>query len=364
MYHQRKHLGALQKYPVMHSMARNPISELDDLPTPPSIYDALEDDEASFLPDDDERETTGRPSTRAERGGLFDPGQWLESQGGLSGDLAAACLAFGRLDARLGIAGEGMRLRLALQEVADLGWLSGARIGVERLSLFIALRVGAGDDAALLAQYAWSVRRLTGQGKLEGNGGWPARLAAFLGFEGDAILDLAETMVGTEALHPITQAAFLFHAWKMAGAERNARDIEGGVTAARLAGEKLGRGALFLPLALGSGTALRGQGSVMARLAAFYRGAEQASLSALMMIDRMADWEQRAQDVLKDCSGRTPGELVRVFARWPMVSAPMAEAHVGASRAAVQRNLDLLTARGVIREITGQGRYRIWTAAL
>jgi Fe2+ or Zn2+ uptake regulation protein len=42
----------------------------------------------------------------------------------------------------------------------------------------------------------------------------------------------------------------------------------------------------------------------------------------------------------------------------------MAEAHVGASRAAVQRNLDLMAARGVIREITGQGRYRIWTAAL
>jgi hypothetical protein len=83
-----------------------------------------------------------------------------------------------------------------------------------------------------------------------------------------------------------------------------------------------------------------------------------------MLIDRMADWEQRSVMVLKDCSGRTPGELVQVFARWPMVSAPMAEVQTGASRAAVQRNLDLMTARGVIREITGQGRYRIWTAAL
>jgi hypothetical protein len=177
------------------------------------------------------------------------------------------------------------------------------------------------------------------------------------------VLDLAETMTGTEALHPITQAAFLFHAWEMAGAERGARDIEGGVTAARLAGEKLGRGALFLPLALGSGTALRGQGSVLARLAAFYRGCEQASLSALMMIERIADWEERAEEALKDCSGRTPGELVQVFARWPMASAPMAEAHVGASRVAVQRNLDMMVARGVIREIIGQGRNRIWTPA-
>lgn len=348
----------------MRIMTRKPSSYLEEFSSLPSLYDDQESEEAWFLPDGASDDAVTSHGPRVERGDLFDPEAWLAAQGTLSGDLASTCLAFGRLDARLASAGEGMRLRLALHEVADLGWLSGVRIGVERLSLFIALRIGAGDDAALLWQFGWGVRRLTGQGKLEGQGGWPASLAAFLGFEGDAVLDLAETMVGTEALHPITQAAFLFHAWRMAGAERNARDIEGGVTAARLAGEKLGRGALFLPLALGSGTALRGQGSVIARLAAFYRGAEQASLSALMMIERMADWEQRAQEVLKECSGRTPGELVQVFSRWPMVSAPMAEAHVGASRAAVQRNLDLMTARGVIREITGQGRYRIWTAAL
>ncbi|MBD1206185.1 MAG: hypothetical protein H9533_18890 [Rhodobacteraceae bacterium] len=348
----------------MHSMGRKGSPYLDELSTPPSLYDALEDEEAWFLPDDSDRMATRQPGPRAERDRLFDPAEWLSAQGTLSGDLAAACLAFGRLDARLATAGEGMRLRLALQEVADLGWLTGSRIGVERLSLFIALRIGAGDEAAMLGQFAWGVRRLTGSGKVDGQGEWAAGLAAFLGFEGEAVLDLAETLMGTEALHPITLAAFLFHAWKMAGAERSARDIEGGVTAARLAGEKLGRGALFLPLALGSGTALRGQGTVLARLAAFYRGAEQASLSALMMIERMADWEERASEALEDCSGRTPGELVQVFARWPMVSAPMAEAQVGASRAAVQRNLDLMTARGVIREITGQGRYRIWTAAL
>lgn len=345
-------------------MALEPFFALDEFLTPPSIYDALEDDEASLLLDADAIEALRPPGPRAARGSLFDPGQWLDAQGSLSGDLAAACLAFGRLDAKLASVGDGMRLRLALQEVAALGWLSGARIDVERLSLFIALRIGAGDDAALLGQFAWGVRRLSGQGKLEGQGGSAASLAAFLGFEGDAVVDLGETMVGTEALHPITQAAFLFHAWKMAGAERSTRDIEGGVTAARLAGEKLGRGALFLPLALGSGTALRGQGTVLARLTAFYRGSEQASLSALMMIDRMVDWEKRTREALKDCSGRTPGELVQLFVRWPMVSAPMAEAHVGASRSAVQRNLDLMTACGVVREITGQGRYRIWTAAL
>ena len=237
----------------MHIMVRQPPSYLDELSDLPSLYDDQESEEAWFLPDDAAEEAVPTQRPRVGRGDLFDPEAWLAAQGTLSSDLASACLAFGRLDARLASAGEGMRLRLALQEVADLGWFAGSRIGVERLSLFFALRVGAGDDAALLGQFSWGVRRLIGPGMVEGQGGWVSSLATFLGFGGEAVLDLAETMDGTEALHPVTQAAFLFHAWKMAGAERGARDIEGGVLAARLAGEKLGRGALFLPLALASG---------------------------------------------------------------------------------------------------------------
>ena len=209
------------------------------------------------------------------------------------------------------------------------------------------------------------MRRLTGTLPVLAHGAvGQDSLGAFLGFEGDAVLDLAATLHGTEMLHPLTQAAFPFHAWKMAGAERAAKEIEGGVMAARHAGARLARGALFLPLALGSGTALRGQGSVEARLAAFFRGAEQATLSALMLLDRVTQWESRATTDLSDRSGRTPGELVSVFAHWPLVSAPMAEAQTGASRAAVQRNMDMMAACGPIREITGQGRYRIWSAAL
>jgi Fe2+ or Zn2+ uptake regulation protein len=40
----------------------------------------------------------------------------------------------------------------------------------------------------------------------------------------------------------------------------------------------------------------------------------------------------------------------------------MAEALTGASRAAVQRNLAWMETRGLIREVTGQGRYRMWCA--
>jgi DNA-binding IclR family transcriptional regulator len=41
----------------------------------------------------------------------------------------------------------------------------------------------------------------------------------------------------------------------------------------------------------------------------------------------------------------------------------MAEAMTKVSRAAVQRNLACMEACGLIREVTGQGRYRMWRAA-
>ena len=45
---------------------------------------------------------------------------------------------------------------------------------------------------------------------------------------------------------------------------------------------------------------------------------------------------------------------------WPLVSAPMAEALTSSSRAAIQRNLSWMEAQGLVRELTGQGRYRMW----
>ena len=63
-------------------------------------------------------------------------------------------------------------------------------------------------------------------------------------------------------------------------------------------------------------------------------------------------------------SGRTPPALRAALTEWPFVSAPMAEALTGASRAAVQRNLAWMEERGLVREVTGQGRFRMWRSAI
>lgn len=42
------------------------------------------------------------------------------------------------------------------------------------------------------------------------------------------------------------------------------------------------------------------------------------------------------------------------------MSAPMATALTGASRTAILHNPIWMEAKGLIREVTGQGRYRMW----
>ena len=79
--------------------------------------------------------------------------------------------------------------------------------------------------------------------------------------------------------------------------------------------------------------------------------------------DDIEDWSARAEAVLAPLSGKTPSALRAVLTEWPLVSAPMAEVLTSTSRAAVQRNLILMEQRGLLREVTGQGRFRIWRIA-
>jgi Fic family protein len=98
------------------------------------------------------------------------------------------------------------------------------------------------------------------------------------------------------------------------------------------------------------------------RLSAWTLGAHRAVLAALMTLDRLAAWRQRAEAETADLWGRTPRALIAALSAHPMLAAPQAEAETLSSRAAVQRNLDLLASRGLIREVTGQGRFRVWAA--
>jgi len=329
-----------------------------------------EDEDLWFLPGpvEDDLPPGAPPLPMAPRAPLFDLAEWRRAQDAASADLARAAQVFGELDARLRLAPAGMRQALALREAADLSWWTGDRLTLDRLSLWTALRIGSADDTEqALFRAGWAVRRLTGgPGPAEG---WTAFLdrpeegGAEMGAEVGAVATLSELMAEGADLHPLVQAALLFHAWRMLGAPAS-RETEAAVLAARHAARmsrRPGAGAVFAPLALTGGAALRAPTEPRRGLRVWLAGAEQAALAALLHLDRTEAWLARAQAAIADLSGRTPGRLVELFLHWPLVSAPLAERHSGASRAAVQRNLDLLTTRGLLREMTGQGRYRVWT---
>lgn len=330
--------------------------------------DAEPPDEADlwFLPgpsDDEADDPLAMPLPRADHRHLVRPAEWRAAEGALAADLARTAARLGALDERLRLAPEGLRQRLALLEAAEFSWWAGDRVPADRLALWMTLRLdGVQDDAQALTRAGWAVRRLTG------GPGPEAGLAAFLARQdaqaADWLADWADLQRVSEGLHPITRGCLIFHGWGMIGHAGAAARQEAAVIGARVAGAETRGGLPFLPLATGGSAALRPGGTAADRLARWYTGAEQATFSALRLLDRLEAWQARAVQATADLSGRTPPLLIACLARWPLVSAPMAEAETGASRAAVQRNLDRLTERALIREVTGQGRFRLWCARL
>ena len=332
------------------------------------VEEASEDD-LWFLPGPIEEEPDDLPpGPRAEPRETAVLDDWRKAEAGHAARLARVAGRLGALDDRLRRGPEGWRHRLALIEAADLSWFVGDRIGPDRLALWISMRLsGVQDDTAALARVGWAVRRLTG------GPGPEVDLSAFLdrrdpenlADEAEPFADRAggwlDLMAQAADLHPITRACMGFHLWSLAGLGQHGDRMEAAVTAARIAASE-GKGAVFAPLAMGGAGGLRAGGPPAERLARWLDGMETACLTAMRHLDDIEAWAARAETEMSPLSGKTPPALRAVLTEWPLVSAPMAEALTGASRAAVQRNLAWMEARGLIREVTGQGRYRMWCA--
>ena len=328
------------------------------------------EDDLWFLPGPMEEEPDYLPpGPRAEPREAEALDDWRKAEAGHAARLARVAGRVGALDDRLKRGPEGWRHRLALIEAADLSWFAGDRIGPDRLALWISMRLsGAHDDTAALARVGWAVRRLTG------GPGPEVDLAAFLdrrdpenmADEAEPFADRAggwlDLMAQVADLHPITRACMGYHLWSLAGLGQQGDRMEAAITAARIAATE-DMGAVFAPLAMGGAGGLRASGLPSERLGRWLDGMEVACLNAMRHIDDVENWALRAETKMRPMSGKTLPALRFAMAEWPLVSAPMAEALTGASRAAVQRNLNWLEAQGLVREVSGQGRYRMWRAA-
>ncbi len=358
---------------------------MGDTEPPKSIYDAKEtpEDDLWFLPSPPEDAApTDPPWTIADRE-ITTADAWTEAEREHAVLLARAAGAFGALNDRLKQLGEGARHRIALAQVAGFCWHLEGRLSGEQIALYLAARFNrAGDAMPALARAGWAMRRLLDTHRvLDAHGVHTGRLAEFLGrtavADGDTQYHVdrpqGEEFAALETLfwaqlselhasHPITRAALAWDLWQKLGLSGEAARIEGAVVAARVGaqamiGKNYRRDVGFLPLAIG-----RNHGMVSARLQRFYTGVENECMAALLTLDRMAAWTGRAGAVTAPLSGRAPALIIEALAQWPMLSAQALEAQTGVSRAAVQRNLDRLFQLGLVREVTGCGRFRMWAA--
>jgi hypothetical protein len=339
---------------VLHDDFDEPLAAVEE------VEEASEDD-LWFLPGSIEERPNDlppRPRVDPRQTAVFD--DWRRAEAANAARLACVAGRLGALDERLKRGPEGWRHRLALIEAADLSWFAGDRIGPDWLGLWISLRLsGVQDDTAVLARVGWAVRRLTG------GPGPEEDLAAFvdrrdpenLAVEAEPFADRAggwlKVMAQAVDLHPISRACMGFHFWSLAGLGQHGDRTEAAVTAARIAASE-GRGAVFAPLAMGGAGGLRAGGKPADRLVRWLDGMDRAILTAMRHLDDIAAWSLRTEAEMDLLSGKTPPALRAVLTEWPLLSAPMAEALTGASRAAIQRNLIWMEAHRLVREVTGQ----------
>lgn len=341
------------------------------------------EDEPDYLPPG--------PAPEAKESEVVDA--WRAAEAGQAAQLARVAARLGILDERLRRGPAGWRHRLALIEAADLSWLTQDRIGLDRLSLYMALRVSTvTDDAQALYRIGWTVRRLTGvpaplargsgvgdletfldrrdrpgQGERLEDAKAPSRVVEMT--EREAFEDRAAgwlaMMDQAEDLHPVTRACMGFHLWHVAELSPVDDPLEAAVTAARVAIADLAPsgsapGAIFAPIAMGGGGGFRAIGDPHARFARWLNAMESAAFAALRKLEEIEAWAAAAERAMAPLSGKTPPMLRDLFTSWPLISVQMAEKLTGAHRATVQRNIDWMEERGLIREVTGQGRYRMW----
>lgn len=309
------------------------------------------------------------------------PADWLAAQSALAVELAGAALAVGRLEARLTAmddkARAGATRRLALVEIEEMLRAQGTPLSREEIGLD-AMAARAGTDLQAMAQARWALRRLEGQSD-------PDRLRDFLALHraesrpedradpawsdrlsgadfDSAAADFLDAMQGLSRLHPLARAPAARMLWRLADLSPDDAAIEGAVWAARDMARAT-PGLAFLPLGR-HGRAIWADGGppeprLSRHLAALARGAEDAC----RMLDRLADWAQSAREATAAIKGQNPARIIAALAAHPVLHTAQVEDLAGISRDTAERLLSRMRKMGLVREITGARRFRLWVAA-
>lgn len=277
----------------------------------------------------------------------------------------------------------GAALRMAHDEAADAMWLAGDAGARDRLALYaegVRAARDPRDQGAL-----WALNRLSRTrqaflpGKMDVVG-----LRQFLGLGRSALFDLElnndETLFprpqGNEldqglhdwlavahrvaGLHRVLRAVILHRAWRFLGLSAPEDPVTASIVASRIAGRSpLG----FAPwaAALRRQAGLRLGYDVPARLQAgveaFGAGAQQAGL----LLERQSLWRERAEAHANTKAARA---MIAAVSESSVVSTKAVARLHSLTPQAVNMAARALVGDGLVREATGQARFRLWQAAL
>ncbi|MGA0617316.1 helix-turn-helix domain-containing protein [Paracoccus sp. KR1-242] len=307
---------------------------------------------------------------------LMRPDDWLAAQRAQSGLLSLAAAAVGRLDATVAAldpdAQVGATRRLALIEVEAMLWAQGTPLRREEIGREL-MDARAGTDLSAMRLARWGLRRLEGQGSA-------SNLRNFLGLyrsEGPSLTDaLAARPVGAAfddgaeeflaghaalaGIEPIARAPALRVAWRIADLSApeclaepacwTARDMAEGCEALK-----------FVPLGRSGRRVWIDTGPPADRMARQLEAVLQGAIEARRELKRVSDWADRARRETAGIKGDNPARVIAVLAAHPLMSTAMVETATGISRDTAERLLARMQAMGLLREITGARRFRLWS---
>jgi hypothetical protein len=365
------------KMPLYLSIiGQNSHNNADEAASLRSLYDPDPVDEADlwFLPGlPEDNAPTDLPWAVAARETVQDADSWRSAEAAQYRTLVTATQKVGQFAERARqFSSEGLN-RIALSSVAAVLHSEGEWLSAEQIALYLQLRIAGEAQARDLSRADWALRRLArpvvpqdGLHRFLGRTrqDYPSDITGAqpraTGTELDKLgARWSEALGAVADFHPITQAGFALAEWQRLDISPPEDVLEPTIAAMVIGAGDL---APFLPVAHGAW--LGRSGNPEQRLAGFYQAVSAGAASALLTLDRLANWQDHATRITRDLSGRVPGQLIAALMRLPVVSAELVADSAGCSRVAARRNLALFEDRGLIRETTGQSRYRYWTVRL
>ncbi len=313
---------------------------------------------------------------------LSAPALWQQAEAEQAVALARAAQALGALDAAVEDA-PWLPQRLALLEAESMLWSQGITLRSEDIGRDL-LAARSGADAEGLMQARWCIRRLVPAhraGEAAKSRPELRDLRTFLGlhrvevagFQDDAPARIsganfdsasAEFLVELDQLsqrHPLTRAAAAQYLWRRHGLSALEDVIEAASYSAILASAEL-TSLRFSPLGQHGRNVWQAGGSASDRLGAWLEAVRAGAESARQHLRQLRSWRAEALAMAAKMKGETPARLIEAALERPLIGTEDAERSLGISRDSAERGLARLQSMGILREITGRGRFRLWTA--